>query len=173
MPKQEDKVIQERLLNVHTVLNRISHFSNVTNLFTFRITAESHEFYGIIIFNLIVHFICHLHCRTLNKIPLGHEINRKPFHAWQQSKMQYLDWITCSTNADLKITAKIFHLWIQLQELRLATLYPQNIEYFSLSYSLKRKVAKAAFKDCLNGDFVFLNLLNPYCSLRAYNWFRI
>lgn len=81
MPKLGDKVIQASLLNIHTVLNRISHFYNVTNLFAFRITAESHDFYGIIIFNLIVRFICHLHCRNLNKIPLGHEINRKPFHA--------------------------------------------------------------------------------------------
>lgn len=69
------------LLSADTVLNRISHFYNVTKLLTFRITAESHEFYGIIIFNLIAYFICHLHCRDLNKIPLGHEINRKPFHA--------------------------------------------------------------------------------------------
>lgn len=62
-------------LSTDTVLNRISHFYNVTKPLTFRITAESHEFYGIIIFNLIVCFICHLHCRNLNKILLGDEIN--------------------------------------------------------------------------------------------------
>lgn len=111
--KHRDKVIliQASPLSTDSVLNGIAYFYNVTKLFTFRITAESHKFYGIIIFNLIVCFICHLHCRDLNKIPLGHEINRKPFHAWQKSaalKMEYLDWIISSTNANPKITTKIF-----------------------------------------------------------------